>query len=104
VNCFDSAHDNGMQPTANSAAFMREAAAGQRYVAGGDAQRWIVVFLQRLEIAMRLLSKMVVIGVTLSALGMPIVTKGQERKEPMVIGEDVGVDGSYCESAKPTLI
>jgi hypothetical protein len=49
---------------------------------------------------MSLPSKLVVIGVTLSALAMPIVTNCQERKEPMVIGEDVGVDGSYCESAK----
>ena len=49
---------------------------------------------------MRLLSKIVVIGVTLSALGLPIETNGQQRKEPMIIGGDVGVDGSYCETAK----
>jgi hypothetical protein len=24
----------------------------------------------------------------------------QGRKEPMIIGENIGVDGSYCESAK----
>jgi hypothetical protein len=60
----------------------------------------LLVFMQRLEIAMRLRSKMVVIDVTVSALGLPIVTNGQERKKPMIIGEDVGFDRSYCESAK----
>jgi hypothetical protein len=28
------------------------------------------------------------------------VAPAQDRKEPMVIGENVGVDGSHCESAK----
>ena len=28
------------------------------------------------------------------------VVPAQDRKEPMVIGENVGVDGSHCESAK----
>ena len=33
------APNNGMHPTANSAAFMRETPANQRFVAAGDAGR-----------------------------------------------------------------
>jgi hypothetical protein len=44
---------------------------------------------------MKSLSQIVFLLVFLSSLGV-----AQERKEPMIIGQNVRVDGSYCEPAK----
>ncbi len=44
---------------------------------------------------MKVLSRVLLITALLSSS-----TVAQERKEPMVIGQNIGVDGSYCESAK----
>ena len=38
--------------------------------------------------------------VFMSTAAMRVVGTAQDSKEPRVIGENVGVDGSYCESAK----
>ena len=37
----DGAPNNGMHPTANSVAFMRETPTNQRFVAAGDAGRYV---------------------------------------------------------------
>ena len=38
--------------------------------------------------------------ILLVVMASSIVVSGQQRKEPMIIGENVGVDGGYCESAQ----
>jgi len=44
---------------------------------------------------MKVLSRILLITAFLSSS-----TVAQERKEPMIVGQTMGVDGSYCESAK----
>jgi hypothetical protein len=49
---------------------------------------------------MNLIQSFQLVLIALILMATSVVVPDQDRKEPMVIGESVGVDGSHCESAK----